>query len=214
MMNSLYIGATGMAAQQVHIDAISNNVANVNTPGFKADLVTFQNLMYAATPGGPDMDAGSDLQRAVGMGSVALSLGKKFTSGELKKTDQPLDLGISGEGLVELLLPDGSSAYSRTLSLQVNRDGLLASADGYPLRQQITIPGDATAIQIDRSGKVMVSVPDEKAPVEAGQIELVRFVNPAGLPPLGSNLYGSSDKAGDPQFGKPGDSGFGTLSQG
>jgi flagellar basal-body rod protein FlgG len=116
--------------------------------------------------------------------------------------------------MVELVLPDGGSAYTRSLSLQVSRDGMLTTADGYPLHQQISVPPDAGAIQIDRTGRVTVEVPNERNPVEAGQIELVRFVNPAGLVPLGDNLYGTSDKAGDPISGKPGESGFGVFMQG
>ena len=213
MQNSLYVAATGMAAQQTYIDAISNNLANINTPAFKKSRVSFQD-MYLRLQERDEAGAGSDLQRSVGAGSVALMLGKQFSVGQLKKTDVPTDVAINGDGLVELVMPDGSTAYTRNLALQVTRDGLLANADGYPLHQQIQIPPDSTAMQIDATGKVMVTVPNEKAPVEAGQIELVRFVNPAGLTPMGESLYGGNDKAGDPLRGKSGDPGFGTLSQG
>lgn len=205
MQNSLYVGATGMAAQQTYIDAIANNLANVNTPAYKKTRVSFQDIYLGALEHSA-VGAGSDLQRTSGAGAVALSLGKQFSTGQLKKTDVPTDLAINGDGLVELVLPDGSTAYTRSLSLQVTREGLLANADGYPLHQQIQVPLDATAMQIDATGKVSVSLPNEKTPVEAGQIELVRFVNPAGLAPIGDSLYGGSDKAGD--------AGFGTLSQG
>ena len=213
MQNSLYVGATGMAAQQTYIDAIANNLANVNTPAYKKTRISFQDI-YLGALDRSTVGAGSDLQRASGAGAVALSLGKQFSTGQMKKTDVPTDLAINGDGLVELVLPDGSTAYTRSLSLQVTRDGLLASADGYPLHQQVQVPLDATAMQIDATGKVTVSLPNEKTPVEAGQIELVRFVNPAGLVPIGDSLYGGSDKAGDALRGKAGDAGFGTLSQG
>jgi flagellar basal-body rod protein FlgG len=213
MQNSLYVGATGMAAQQTYIDAIANNLANVNTPAYKKTRISFQDIYLGALEHSA-VGAGSDLQRASGAGAVALSLGKQFSTGQLKKTDVPTDLAINGDGLVELVLPDGSTAYTRSLSLQVTRDGLLANADGYPLHQQIQVPLDATAMLIDATGKVSVSLPNEKTPVEAGQIELVRFVNPAGLAPIGDSLYGGSDKAGDALRGKAGDAGFGTLSQG
>ena len=213
MNNSLYVGATGMAAQQTYIDAISNNLANVNTPAYKKSRISFQDIVLR-TQERAEAGAGSDLQRSTGAGSVALMLGKQFSVGQLKKTDVPTDLAINGDGLVELVMPDGSTAYTRNLSLQVTRDGLLANADGYPLHQQVQIPLDATAMQIDATGKVMVTLPNEKAAVEAGQIELVRFVNPAGLAPMGDSLYGGSEKAGDALRGKAGDAGFGTLSQG
>lgn len=213
MINSLYVGATGMAAQQLYIDTISNNLANVNTTAFKKTRVSFQDMVARAVERS-DVASGSDLQRGAGMGSVALLMGKQFSPGQLKKTDVPTDLAISGEGLVELVLPDGSAAYTRNLSLQVTRDGLLASAEGYPLHQQIQIPPETTAMTVDPTGKVMVTVPTEKAPVEAGHIELVRFANPAGLVPMGESLYSGSEKAGDPMRGKGGDGGFGSFSQG
>ncbi len=214
MSNSLYIGATGMVAQQTQLDAIANNIANVNTPAYKADRVSFQTVFQAAQVDRAWASAGSDLQRTVGMGVAPLMLGKVFSAGELKKTDQALDLALNGDGFVEVLMPDGSSAYTRSLSLQVNRDGLLATADGLPLHQSINIPTDATAITVDNTGRISVTVPDESAPVELGQLELARFINPAGLLPMGSNLYLPSEKAGEAIRGKPGDAGFGSLSQG
>lgn len=214
MPNSLYIGATGMSAQQVQLDAIANNLANVSTPAYKADRVSFQTLFQAAQVDRALAAPGSDLQRTVGMGVAPLMLGKVFSAGELKKTDQPLDLALNGDGFVEVVLADGGSAYTRALSLQVNRDGLLATADGLPLHQNLNIPTDATGILVDRNGKISVTVPEESAPVEIGQLELTRFINPAGLLPMGGNLYGPSEKAGEPIVGKPGDAGFGSFSQG
>lgn len=213
MLHSLYVGATGMAAQQTYIDTISNNLANINTPAFKKTRVSFQDMVLRMQDRA-DASAGSDLQRSAGAGSVALNLGRLFTVGQLKKTDVPTDLAINGDGMVELVMPDGTTAYTRNLALQVMRDGLLANVDGYPLHQQIQIPLDASAIKIDATGKVMVTVPNEKAAVEVGQIELVRFVNPSGLAPMGDSLYGGSDKAGDALRGKAGEDGFGTFSQG
>ena len=213
MSNSLYVAAAGMAAQQTYINTISNNLANINTPAYKKSRVSFKDMVMRLQDRA-DTVTGSDLQRSVGAGSVALMLGKQFTSGQLKKTDVPTDLAINGDGLVELIMPDGSTAYTRNLSLQVTRDGLLANAEGYPLHQQIQIPLDATSMQIDATGKVMVTVPNEKSAVEAGQIELVRFVNLAGLVPMGDSLYGGSEKAGDALRGKSGDAGFGSLAQG
>lgn len=213
MSNSLYVAAAGMAAPQTYINTISNNLANVNTPAYKKSRVSFQDMVLQLQDRA-EAGAGSDLQRSADAGSVALMLGKQFTTGQLKKTDVLTDLAINRDGLVELIMPDGSTAYTRNLSLQVTRDGLLANADGYPLHQQIQIPLDATGMQIDGTGKVTVTVPNEKAAVEAGQIELVRFVNPAGLAPLGDSLYRGSEKAGDALRGKAADAGFGSLAPG
>lgn len=213
MPDSLFIGAVGMAAQQAFIDSTANNLVNLSTPGYKKNRVSFKDMIYYGLERS-DAITVSDAQQWTGTGSAALLLGKMFSQGKLDKTGIPNDVAINGEGLVEVVLPDGSSAYTRNLSLQIARDGMLSTADGYPLHQQISLPPDAGAIQIDRTGRVTVDVPNERNPVEAGHIELVRFVNPAGLIPLGDNLYGPSEKAGDPISGKPGDMGFGVFMQG
>lgn len=214
MSAAFYIGATGMAAQQTFLDAIANNLVNAATPSYKADRLSFQSVLRVATQQGSDPALVSDLQGSAGMGVAVLQLGKNFATGELKRTDAPLDLALNADGFVEVLLPDGGAAWTRSLALQVNRDGLLATADGLPLQQAIHIPLDATAIQVDRAGRVLVTVPDEKAPLEVAQLELARFLNPAGLQALGGNLYVANDKSGDPLRGKPGDSGFGSIVQG
>jgi flagellar basal-body rod protein FlgG len=213
MLNSLFIGAVGMAAQQAFIDSTANNLVNLSTPGFKKNRVSFKDMVYHGLERSDALSA-SDTQQWTGTGSTALLLGKMFGQGKLDKTGVPNDVAINGEGMVELVLPDGSSAYTRNLTLQISRDGILSTADGYPLHQQISLPPDAGAIQVDRTGRVTVEVPNERNPVEVGQIELIRFVNPAGLTPLGDNLYGSSEKAGDPTAGKPGEAGFGVFMQG
>ncbi|MFS0757028.1 flagellar hook-basal body complex protein [Noviherbaspirillum sp. 1P10PC] len=213
MLDSLFIGAVGMAAQQAFIDSTANNLVNLSTPSFKKNRVSFKDMVYHGLERA-DAPIAGDAQQWTGTGSTALLLGKMFSQGKLDKTGVPNDVAINGEGMVELVLPDGASAYTRTLTLQVSRDGLLSTADGYPLHQQISLPPDAGAIQIDRTGRVTVDVPNERNPVEVGQIELTRFVNPAGLIPLGDNLYGSSEKAGDPISGKPGEAGFGVFMQG
>lgn len=213
MLNSLFIGAVGMAAQQAFIDSTANNLVNLLTPGFKKNRVSFKDMVYHGLDRS-DALATSDAQQWAGTGSAALLLGKHFSQGKLDKTGVPNDIAINGEGLVELVLPDGASAYTRNLTLQISRDGTLSTADGYPLHQQISLPPDAGAIQIDRTGRVTVDVPNEANPVDVGQIELIRFANPAGLAPLGDNLYGMSEKAGDPISGKAGESGFGVFMQG
>jgi flagellar basal-body rod protein FlgG len=213
MQESLYIGATGMVAQQNSIDAIANNIANLNTPGFKKSRISFRDMFYRGLER-TAMSPQSDVQAYGGMGTVAVALGKAFDQGQLKKTDATGDIAISGDGFFEVVLPDGSSAYVRSPALQVNRDGMLATTEGYMLHQQIAVPADASSLQIDRTGKVSASLSSDTSPAELGQLELVRFINPAGLTPLGENLYAPSEKAGDPLHGKPGDDGFGTLLQG
>jgi flagellar basal-body rod protein FlgG len=216
MIDSLYIGASGMNSQQLNVDTISNNLANVNTPAFKKSRVSFQDLMYRELGNrGIDLSANStDLAQRFGSGVGVMQLSKLFQNGELKKTDSPMDIAISGKGFIEVTLPDGSSAYTRYGSLQVTPEGLLATVDGNPLRQNIHIPSDVKDIVIDSAGKVMVSVPNEANRVEVGQIELVDFVNPAGLSPVGDNLYIATDKAGTPITGNPGTDSFGSISQG
>lgn len=214
MIESLYIGATGMHAQQLHVDAISNNLANVNTPGYKKSRVSFQDLMYRELGRlGIDSNTTEATQR-FGSGVAAMQMGKLFQNGELKKTDSPMDIAINGKGFLEVTLPDGSSAYTRSGALQVTPEGLLATSDGNPLRSSIQIPSDAKDILIDASGRVMVSVPNEKERIEAGQIEMVDFINPAGLAPIGENLYINTEKAGEPVAGAPGVDSFGQISQG
>jgi flagellar basal-body rod protein FlgG len=214
MIDSLYIGATGMAAQQMSVDVISNNLANVNTPTFKKTRVVFEDLLLREL-GRPGADAAGALASdKTGLGTALAASGKIFTDGEIKKSESALDLAIRGRGFLEVVLPDGSSGYTRSGALQVNRDGLLATADGNLLRSSIQVPPDAKDIVIEANGRVTVSLPGQNERDEIGQLELVNFVNPSGLSPIGDNLYAATDKSGDPTHGKPGDEGFGTVAQG
>jgi flagellar basal-body rod protein FlgG len=173
-------------------------------------------MMYRELAAYQQVEPNADLDAVQRLGSgVGIALMKKvFDSGQLKKTDAPLDVAISGDGFISVQMPDGSVAYTRAGTLQVNRDGLLANAQGYPISDSLTIPADASAITIGATGKVYVTVPNEKDQVEVGQIQLTRFVNSSGLIAQGENLYLPSEKTGDPIHGKPGDPSFGTLSQG
>src|SRR5215470_5878051 len=144
MIDSLYIGATGMAAQQTNVDTISNNLANVNTPTYKKSRVVFEDLLMqqAARPGAVD-SAGQPLASATGLGTALATSGKIFTDGEIKKSDGPLDVAIRGRGFIEVVMPDGSSGYTRSGTLQVNKDGVLTTADGNLLKSAIQVPPDA-----------------------------------------------------------------------
>lgn len=211
MLDSLYIGATGMHAQQMNIDVIANNLANVNTAGFKRNRIDFEDLLYRASA---TTRANTTHAMQSGMGTAVAASGKVFTVGDVKKTDQPLDLAIRGQGFFEVQMPDGSLAYTRDGAFQVNSDGMLTTQDGHLLNASIQLPPDATSVTIDAEGQVTVTVPGGKTPVDAGQIELVNFINPAGLNPIGENLYAATPTSGDPLHGKPGENGAGTLGQG
>jgi flagellar basal-body rod protein FlgG len=215
MIDSLYIGASGLNSQQMNVDTISNNLANVNTPAYKKSSISFQDLMYRDVAGsGIDINGNPDVTQHFGAGVGVMQLNKLFQDGVLKQTGSPMDIAISGKGFLEVTLPDGSSAYTRSGSLQITPDGLLATSDGNPLKQMIHIPSDMKDIVIDSTGKVTVSVPNETNRIEVGQIELTNFINPAGLTPLGNNLYIPTDKAGEPVIGNAGSDSFGTISQG
>jgi flagellar basal-body rod protein FlgG len=213
MLDSLYIAATGLNAQQLSVDTISNNLANVNTPAFKKNRVTFADLMYREVARG-QRSYGIGQPARYGAGVSISSTEKLFTGGDVKKTDQPLDVAIRGKGLFEIMLPDGSLAYTRGGSLQLDRDGVLTTLEGYALNPQLRIPSDATAVTIDSAGKISAVIPDEADPVEVGTLSLVDFVNAASLRPLGDNLYVPTDRSGDPIPGRPGEQGLGLIAQG
>lgn len=215
MLNSLYIGATGMQAQQAHVDTIANNLANANTPAYKRGRVVFEDLLArvdAMLPQGMAMQGVSDAAAALGVRVAGQS--KLFTEGELKKTDSPLDVAIRGEGFLEVMLPDGSAALTRAGTLTVNRDGLLSSAAGHPLRGDLAVPPMAQDLTIHADGLVTARVEGESKPVELGQIELATVSNPQALQPIGENLYRSTAETGEPVYGKAGEAGFGHLAQG
>jgi flagellar basal-body rod protein FlgG len=214
MLDSLYIGASGMHAQQTNVDVISNNLANVNTAGFKKNRVSFEDLLYRETTRQNGLTGSPDSVHRLGVGTGISGTGKVFTMGELKKSDSPLDLAIRGQGFIEVTMPDGSSGYTRSGTMEVNRDGYLTTPDGNLLKPSIHVPPDATELVFEASGRVLAKIPTEKTPVEIGQIDLVNFTNPGGLTPIGGNLYLASEKSGEPIIGKPGENGFGLIAQG
>ena len=220
MIDALYIGATGMQAQQLNVDTIANNLANLNTVGYKKGRVGFADLMLAETarlkqPTAEELRAGvmAPAQR-VGAGVGVASLSRMFDAGDLKKTDAPMDIAIQGEGFMEVSMPDGSRSFTRGGTLKVNRDGLLSNQAGYPLKPGITIPEGAQAVTVAADGKVLVRMANQATPVEVGQIELVRFASAGQLSAMGDNLYRATDGSGDAVTGRPGEDGLGTLAQG
>lgn len=214
MLESLYIGATGLHAQQLFVDTIANNLANMSTPGFKKSRVDFQDLMYRELARSSSASGARETLQRAGGGVGVVNATKVFEAGELRRTERALDVAIRGEGFLEVLLPDGGHAYSRGGALQVNRDGLLATAEGFALRGAVHIPADAQQIVLAPDGRVQVIQRAGRGATETGQLELVKFANPGGLKPLGDNLYRVTESSGDPVHGRAGDEGFGQLAQG
>lgn len=215
MFDALYIGATGMRAQQTQIDAIAHNVANVNTVGFRRSSVSF-----AEMSGPRDALSPSPLAEAVaqalgprGAGAYA-RVALSAHVGELKQTGSAFDVAIDGSGFIEVLRADGVPAYTRAGTLRVNDDGALALADGSPLAVRVDVPPDATDVEITAEGRVLIRVDGLAEQIEAGQLELVSFVNPAGLEAVGENLYRATADSGEARSGAPGENGAGLLRQG
>jgi len=218
MMRSLWTAATGMTGQQFNLDTIANNLANVNTAGFKKSRVDFEDLIYEVlkSPGTPIV-TGSVLPTGIHVGhGVAIAATQKIhTLGNLQETQNPLDIAIEGEGFYQLLLPDGSIGYTRDGSFKKDQEGKIVTSNGYILQPEIVLPPDTTQITITEDGTVIVIVGgDLKTPQEVGKIELVRFANPPGLIPIGKNVFKESASSGSPVTGTPGSEGFGRIAQG
>jgi len=214
---SLHTAATGMRAQQLYIDTIANNLANVNTTGFKKSKVEFQDLLYqtersAGTTVSQGSSAPTELQ--IGCGTRPVSTTKMFTQGDVSQTGNSLDLAIEGDGFFQLRMSDGSTAYSRDGSFKISGDGQLVNSDGYYLEPALTIPQDTQAIQISRDGLVYVLLPGSAEAQELGQIEIARFLNPGGLKSIGRNLLLETSASGAPLIGVPDQDGYGGLWQG
>jgi flagellar basal-body rod protein FlgG len=217
MMRSLWSAATGMIAQQLNVDTIANNLANVNTVGFKKMRVDFQDLMYQTLrmPGSPSTQSvqlPTGLQ--VGLGTRAAATVKNFDQGTFEQTGNRLDLVIEGNGFFQITLPSGQVAYTRAGAFKMDADGNVVTSDGYLLEPPITIPADATDISIMNDGTVAVTVPGATDPRTVGTLQLAMFSNPAGLSNIGRNLYAATAASGAAKVGGPGLDGMGTISQG
>ncbi len=214
MIDALYIGAMGMQAQQLNVDVVANNLANVNTSGFKKSRVTFQDAYYRAM--NPTLSSNESTESTImlGMGAMVSSNSKSFTQGEMKATESPLDFAIQGNGFFEVLMPDGTSAYTRFGSLKVNESGMLSTSKGYELKNQIEIPSDVLEVVVDSTGKVSGKVANEEKLLELGQIELTSFASLEGLVPSGDNLYLATDASGQKNVGLPTENGLGSIAQG
>ncbi len=217
MIRSLYTAATGMSAQQTNMDITANNLANVNTTGFKKSRADFQDLLYqtlraAGSSQAQGMKIPTGIQ--VGLGTRLAAVQKVFTQGDFQNTGNQLDLVIEGDGFFEVMLPSGSSAYTRDGALKLDSTGRLVTSDGYAVQPELTIPADTMEITIGEDGTVSVKTAGATVATELGQIQLTRFLNPAGLVSQGKNLFTTSDASGDPITGTAGADGMGTIAQG
>jgi len=216
-MQALWISATGMKAQEMRINVIAHNLANVNTTGYKASRLELEDLAYetlkaqgAQAAGGTQIPTGIQ----IGLGVRLSAIQKNFLQGDYQQTQNPLDLAIQGRGFFQVMLPDGTLAYTRAGAFKISQDGTLVTSEGYPLQPEIVIPREAQTITVLPDGTVSVTLPGETAPRELGRIELADFVNPAGLKAMGRNLFVATEASGDPITGNPGEEGFGTIAQG
>lgn len=212
---SLYSAATGMEVQQMNLDTIANNLANVNTPGFKRSQIEFQDLLYQKPRNvGSDGGAGNLIPTGieVGNGARVAATTKDFSQGQLTSTGGQLDLAIQGEGFYEVQRPDGTIGYTRDGSFKLNANGQVVTADGLPVLSGFqTIPPGTTSITVAPTGEVTVNTPSGS---QTFQLSLTRFANPSGLRSLGGNLYQETPASGTPETGNPGEDGFGTIMQG
>mgnify|MGYP000845337725 CR=1 FL=1 len=217
MMRALYSSATGMMAQELQIDTISNNLANVGTTGFKKVRVNFQDLIYQTMRNaGAPTSAGTQIPTPiqVGLGTKAASTQRLFSAGEYQQTDNPLDMLIEGDGFFQITMPDGTVAYTRDGSFKMDSQGKVVTSDGYSLSPEITIPSNALSINISNDGTVSVISPGTTDPQNIGQLTLARFINPGGLESMGKNLFRNTAASGEAITNTPGLEGFGTIAQG
>mgnify|MGYP001627036821 FL=1 len=217
MIRSIFIAATGMEAQKINIDVIANNLANVNTIGYKKSRADFQEMIYqnVRTPGALSAEGAqipSGIQIGLGVRPVAVQ--KIFHQGDFVHTGNNLDLVIEGDGFFQIMTPDGTIAYTRAGAFKLDSEGRIVNSDGYALEPAITIPANTMHITIGSDGRVSVLQPGSAIPTEIGQIEIARFINPGGLKAIGKNLYIPTASSGEPVTGNPSSDGLGSIAQG
>jgi flagellar basal-body rod protein FlgG len=217
MIPALWAAKTGLDAQQTQMDVVANNLANVSTTGFKKQRAVFEDLLYqnvSQVGGNTSQNTQAPSGMLLGTGTQIVATEKIYTQGSLNQTGNALDLAINGEGFFQVLMPDGTEAYTRDGSFQTNAQGQLVTASGYTVQPAITIPSGTQSITIANDGTVSVMVAGQTNPTTVGTVQLANFVNPAGLQPIGQNLLQASGSSGTAQTGNPGISGLGTLQQG
>lgn len=217
MIRGLYTAATGMNSMQHQIDVTSNNIANVNTTGFKQDRAEFQDLMYETlnyTAGQTSQTTMNPTGIDVGLGVRVSGIQKNFSEGDLKLTSNTLDLAIEGKGFFQITLPSGETAFSRNGAFKLNSEGVIVNGSGYPLSPEMVIPDNVTNVTIAKDGTVSATNAQTGATEDLGQITIADFINPAGLIPLGDSLFMQSDASGDVMEGNPSEEQFGSIQQG
>jgi flagellar basal-body rod protein FlgG len=217
MNRALRTAATGMLGQQMNVDIIANNLANVNTTGFKKSRPEFQDLMYqtlraAGASLNPNIREPMEIQ--VGNGAIPVATPKDFGQGDITPTNNTLDLAVQGEGFFRIRRPDGTDAYTRDGALKVSSEGMLVTGQGYLVEPGLTLPEETTSVTIALDGTVEALAVGDSSPVKVGQIELSKFVNPAGLHAIGNNLFAETPASGVPLTGAAGSEGFGEIRQG
>ncbi|MCB1555684.1 MAG: flagellar basal-body rod protein FlgG [Alphaproteobacteria bacterium] len=217
-MRSLDIGATGMLAQQMNVDVISNNIANMTTTGHKRQRVDFKDLIYQnlTRPGAQSSDVGTIVPSGLqlGLGVRIGSVYRIHEQGSLQITDNPLDLALTGDGFFQITLPSGDTAYTRSGVFQTNQDGEIVTTQGYQLDPNIVVPQNTISVEVNETGEVFAQISGQTALQNLGQIQLATFVNPAGLEAVGDNLFLETEGSGAPIIGNPGDENFATVRQG
>ncbi len=217
MMRAMWSAAAGMSVQQYNMDTISNNLANVNTTGYKKARAEFQDLLYqtvnlAGTSSSTNTTLPAGIQ--LGHGAKLQSVVHEYSTGNFRTTGGRFDMAIEGDGFFRITMPDGTQAFTRDGSFGVDQNGALVNASGYALDPQITVPQDATSVTIAQDGTVTVTQPGQTQPQQVGQITLVKFINPTGLNQLGRNLVQTTLASGEPIEGTPGLEGLGSIQQG
>jgi flagellar basal-body rod protein FlgG len=217
MIKAMRTAASGMSSQQMNVDNIANNLANVNTTGFKKSKLEFQDVLYqnyrragVASAIGSEVPVGL----AIGYGTRPAATVREFSTGDLSLTTNPLDLAIEGDGFFQVQMPDASTGYTRDGAFKLSADGRLVTSDGYFVLPEVTIPEDAIAISVGQDGVIEVQQFGQDDPSQIGQLELARFVNPAGLAAIGRNILIQTSASGDPSTGNPSQEGLGRVNQG
>ncbi len=216
MNRALWSAKTGLDAQQTRMAVISNNLANANTTGFKRDRAVFEDLIYQnVRQVGANSSQETQLPSGlnIGTGVRVVATEKLFSQGNINKTDNPLDVAIQGQGFFEILRPDGGVGYTRDGSFQLNSQGQIVTSSGYPLQPGLSVPENATSLTIAEDGTVTATVPGSTQPTQIGNLQLVNFINPAGLQAEGGNVFTETAASGAPQAGTPGLNGLGGLMQ-
>ena len=217
-MQALHTAATGMRAQELNVQTVANNIANIRTTGYKKQNAEFQDLLYQdlRRVGSTSSSTGTVVPTGIQIGSGVkfAATSRILTQGSLEETQQPLNVAIRGDGYFEIELPDGRTAYTRDGSFERNQDGEIVTLDGYQVGAGITIPQDARSINISTDGQVEVVNGDDANPSNVGQIDIITFINPGGLQAIGDNLFVETAASGNPQTGTPGEDGVGNLLQG